>query len=185
MRTSLALSVVASLSATMHASIVTTTDPEEWFGTAGPVTALDFTDLALSEFVTDQYTHLGVTFFGTAIGHQASYFQTDGHGILGWTHPLIELEFHAARTEFAIEIASFTMEVHLYLGDSAIGSVNVSSQSGKFRGFTLSEPFDRVHLISQTVTGIDNLYFGAPIPAPAALVLVAFAGLVTRRRRGA
>jgi len=94
MRITVAIMASSTIYASAHGSIVLTTDKDLWLGTAAPVTALDFTDLALFEFVTDQYADLGVT-------------------------------------------------------------------------------------------AADNIYFGAPIPAPGVLAFVAFVGLVSRRRRPA
>jgi len=187
MRITVAIITLALACASAQASLVLTTNKDEWLGTAAPVTILDFTDLSQGEFVTDQYADLGVMFFGTAIGHTSSIYPSDGHGILGWTHQLIEMEFDAPRTEFAIELGSFTMVMTFYLGGAEVGVANVSNATSLFWGAVLESTFDRVTLENQGlgVTGIDNIYFGAPIPAPGALVLVAFAGLVPRRRRRA
>jgi len=170
-------------------SLVVTTDSATWFESVDPVTTIDFTDLAQNEFVTDQYAHLGATFFGTAIGHHsASIFQTDGKGILGWTQTEVELEFDLPRTEFALQFASLNFMVNFHLGEDFVGSTPVmSSFISTFIGIKSSLPFDRVEMFafSHAVTYIDNIYFGAPIPAPGVLAFVAFVGLVSRRRRRA
>jgi len=188
MRITVATITLALACASAQASLVLTTNKDEWLDAAAPVTALDFTDLALFEFVTDQYADLGVMFFGTAIGHTGmSLYPSDGHGILGWTHQLIEMEFDAPRTRFAIELGSGSMVMTFYLGGAEVGIANVSNATSLFWGAVLESTFDRVTLEDQGLgfTAIDNLYFGAPIPAPGALALVAFAGLVSRRRRRA
>jgi len=188
MRITVAIMASTAIYASAHASIVVTTNKDEWLGTATPVTALDFTDLALLEFVTDQYADLGVMFFGTAIGHTGmSLYPSDGHGILGWTHQIIEMEFDAPRTEFAIELGSGSMVLTFYLGGAEVGIANVSRFTSIFWGVFAESGFDRVTLEDQGLggTAADNIYFGAPIPAPGALVLVTFAGLVSRRRRRA
>jgi len=184
-----ALCVASAVAHSAAAAIVVTNDPAEWASQTGSFTTLGFTELAHGEFLTDQYADLGVTFTGTAVGwFSESAFPTDDHGIRGWTSKVVEAQFAAPRTQLAVEFAG-AVWVLLYLGDEFVAHTPVVAQSwnGPFLGIVSTMPFDRVEMLDPGlgVTLIDNIYFGAPIPAPGALVLIALAGLAGPRRRRA
>jgi len=167
------------------AAIVVTTDSAEWASQTGSFTTLDFTELAHGEFITDQYADLGVTFTGTAVGWHHPLFLTDGHGIRSWTRNVIEAQFDVPRTELAVEFVGVVW-VLLYLGDEFVAETVMSQLfNGPFVGIVSTMPFDRVEMLDPGlgVALIDNIHFGAPIPAPGALGLIALAGFTGRRRR--
>jgi len=183
-----AVFVACALAHGAAAAIVVTNDAADWASQTGPFTTLGFTELAQGEFLTDQYAELGVMFTGTAVGwFSETAFPTDNHGIYGWTSKVVEAQFAAPITELAVEFASGNFWVLLYLGDDFVDKTPVMSQffDGPFVGIVSEMPFDRVEMLAPGVgvTLIDNIHFGAPIPAPGAVALIALVGFAGQRRR--
>jgi len=179
-----AVVAVMSLVIPSSASIVSYTNHAAWSDAAGPATSIFFTEIE-GPWVTDQYADLGVTFQNHVLWESFEVFPNDGVGLVA--NPdftgFITMEFDAPRNSVGVDIVS-PHKLFLYRGDELIGS-SILSPHVPFLGVTSTEPFDRVIVASTGVSVIDNLYFGAPIPAPGALVVVAFAGLMRgRRRRG-
>ncbi len=167
-------------------SIVEYADFGAWSSAVGIFTTLDFTDLAHGEVVDTQYADVGVTFGGTAVGWTSISFPLDGHGVLQAPGaPLgIEVLFAEPRTEFAIHGLGIQYFVALYAGGIEF-HVAASGVFAPFLGIRSTQPFDRVRMFGTLgVVNVDNLHFGAPIPAPAGIAVLLAIGLGGGRRRG-
>ncbi len=183
------IAVVSYVAAHVSASVVEYTDFGAWSAAVGTFTTLDFTDLSHNEPVDQQYAELGLTFGNTAVGwHNAQTFPLDGSGIrnypIGASLP-IEITFAALTTEVAVHGGvSGAYLLRLYSGQELI-HIGIVPGSEPFLGVSSAQPFDRVSVAGLLgPTGIDNLYFGQPIPAPgAAVLLLSLAWRGSRRRR--
>jgi len=189
-----ALSLVAVATGGASASIVSYTNFDAWAtATATPVTSIFFTEIDFAPggptVVNDQYAALGVLFQDHFLDESSTLYPSDGRGLAASQNYVgqITVDLTMARTSVAVEhIAS--MRLDLFDGDLFIGSSILSGISGTgFIGVVSATPFDRV-VVQNPNSGaplLDNIYFGAPIPAPGVLAFVAFVGLVSRRRRRA
>jgi hypothetical protein len=161
---------------------------DDWWSAVGDVTTIDFTGHEHFEPLSDQYAHLGVTFSGTVSAIESSGFINDGWGMRGfmgaWVH------FDQPMNWIAADFPG-NLGYELYSGDDLIYTsfeFGVGG-TGNFGGLVSSKPFDSVFIWQQPGTDgifipyVDDLHFGALVPAPGALSVVALAILFTRRRR--
>ncbi|HMN96751.1 MAG TPA: hypothetical protein PKC43_05410 [Phycisphaerales bacterium] len=145
--------------------------------------------------LTDQYAWAGVVFpqGNDVTVNSFGLSPTDGWGLMGgmgFPPPnTIMMQFDAPRHSIAIEHPG-AAQFDLYLGDMLVGqSMNFFGPTfgSNFAGIISMAAFDRVEVI-QPLSGIsfiDNLYFGAPIPAGPGAVLfgaAAWCGGARRRR---
>ncbi len=185
----IAIAFVSCVAAHAPASVVEYTDFGAWSTAVGAFTTLDFTDLSHSEPVDQQYAALGVTFGETAVGwHNEQTFPLDGHGIrnypIGASLP-IEITFAAPMTEVGVDGGIGGLYgLLLYSGEELV-HIGFANLGAPFLGVSSTQPFDRVRVIGELgPTRVDNLYFGQPIPAPgAAVLLLSLAWRGSRRRR--
>lgn len=174
-----------------RADVIGYTEFDKWEKAIGDFTTIDFTGWQASTIITNQYSHLGVTF---ADGNDWIWnagegtFVEDGSGLHGnWLDLHVNIDFDVPQMWFGIDHPG-SASIELYSGDDLIDVFHhVDGGIGFFTGVVSDTPFDRVRLFR--VTGspvvIDDLHFG--IPAPGAVVVLALAGVFgtgSRRRRG-
>ena len=143
--------------------------------------------------MTDQYLALGALFTdGSDITEpDAGAFPNDGWGLAGssgFASGPIVVEFTQPMNWIAMEHPGL-LDIKVYDGGQLLYSSTISglaSGSVFFMGLTSSTSFDKVVIRDplDNFVFIDDLYFGAPVPAPGG-VAVLIAGLLmpVRRRR--
>jgi len=169
------------------AGVVISNNFDEWSAQTGSFTTIDFIGLEHGTPLTSQYEVFGVTFTNSKAWSSMGLFPQDGFGMkeLDINDPAPQIYFATPITAVAFHKTPATNAFLFYLGDEVIsGPLNLG---GGFVGLTFESPIDRIVVSGGLGTiSIDNIYFGAPIPAPGVLVVAAIAGLlpVRRRRRG-
>ena len=183
-RCSVSLIIVLAFSAQSFAEITLYYDKQEWQTTVGDYTTITFAELPNGTWVSNQYENLGITFeFDDFIHSQVQtqpYFTNDGAGLNTFGEigrPLVRFTppMYAIAIDSHYSVANFIL---LYQG-TFVGDVTVVS-SGYFKGVVSTLPFDEVRGMPK---GIDDLFFGPPIPAPGALGLCGVVLYMHRRRR--
>jgi hypothetical protein len=162
-------------------------DKEGWVDAVGEFTTIDFTGFPEFTWITDQYAHLGAHFVDGAdqIQHYEEGYPEDGWGIDG------NSEIRVTFDDPINWVAAHFPGIHgfdLYQGDELIytSSPFGGGGPGHFGGLLSDEPFDEIRIWDlDGNTNIDNLYFGPPIPAPGALMLLGLGALLPARRRRA
>jgi hypothetical protein len=183
---------IAAIAVPASGAIVHYTNQEEWEAANAGHTFIDFQGFPGGTNITDQYAPLGVSFVGGSewVSNNWSKFPIDGWGLTGGfqgaTPLIITAQFDAPRTAIGVNFLS-GMQFTLFLGDAMIGTsaTFVQFDTGNFGGIISTLPFDKVTFKNPASGGsdIDNLFFGAAIPAPASLVLFALLGMSAARRR--
>jgi MYXO-CTERM domain-containing protein len=172
-----------------YASVVEFTDKAKWESAVGSFTTLDFILPPVGTPITDHYADLGVVFSGGAWAHNSpSAFPNDGWGLTAydgaWAH------FGSSRFSIAADYPGAIRFELFFEGKSVyLSTLFDPTGTGHFAGLVSSVPFDEVflHRWPGEPVFIDDLHFGALVPAPAgaALGLLALAGFAGRRRRTA
>jgi hypothetical protein len=175
-----------ALCASVKASVSVYTNQSAWQSAAGPYSTITFTELPEHTWIFDQYADLGVHFTDGAdqIYHNQNIFLNDGAGLNG-AFDESTLEFDQAITAIAVshpgavQIKLFADGEQIYLSPLLGGG-----GTGFFSGLISTQHFDAVELFDPgSGLVIDNLYFGPPIPAPAALALLGITSMLGPRRR--
>lgn len=157
--------------------------PETWQSDAGEYSTVDFTDVPNNSVVTTQYSHLGVTFTegdDRARNFDFETFLTDGAGLDG--NLSIGLSFAQPMNSLAMDYPG-GMRIKLFSGGTLFYTSPIippGSGVGNFAGIVSTQSFDTVLLydwLQGSDVYLDNLHFGAPIPAPSAATLLSLAGL--------
>lgn len=188
-----AATLIGVISAGASASIVSYTNYDTWStATATPITSIFFTEIdyepSSPTVVNDQYAALGVHFADHILGENFLWYPSDGRGLAANIEliGMIKVELSTPRTSVAVEHTG-SMRLDLFEGETFLGSSILSGTSGSgFIGVASSIPFDRVVIVnpSSSVPMLDNLHFGAAIPAPAGLAMLGLGlGWFRRRRR--
>lgn len=162
-----------------------------WGQAAGAHTELTFTDLPFNTLVTDQYSHLGISFTdGDDTIFGGGYWE-DGKGLIGdigmfgYDKP-INIIFDAPRNSFAVLYLAGA-RIRLYAGETLVGDSAYwdRSATGPFLGVISSVAFDRVLYDAGGVTtaAADSVFFGQAIPSPGGLLLLGAGALGIGRRR--
>jgi len=185
---------IAAIAVPASGAIVHYTNQEEWEAANAGHTFIDFQGFPGGTNITDQYAPLGVSFVGGSewVSNNWSKFPIDGWGLTGGfqgaTPLIITAQFDAPRTAVGVNFIG-SMQFTLFLGNAEVGASGWFTQgfTGNFAGIISTVMFDKV-TFKNPVTGvsdIDNLFFGAAIPAPAPLALFALLGASGggRRRR--
>ncbi|MBL9118648.1 MAG: hypothetical protein JNL80_01895 [Phycisphaerae bacterium] len=150
-----------------------------WQQAAGPSTTIDFVQ-PVTTTITDQYESLGVLFTegNDVAGTMLQTPSGDGWGLYsGAFNSTITIQFLQPINALAFHLPGF-FQYQLYSGDTLL----VTTFAGDpFQGFTSTVAFDRVVCFGGTA--MDNLYFGAPVPAPGTAALTGALLLRPRRRR--
>jgi len=156
-----------------------------WETAAGPYSTINFTELPVLTWITNQYSALGVRFTdGSDQIIQNFNGFADGRGLNG-AFDETTLVFDSPMTTIAMEFPGL-VGLKLY----ANGTLFYSSFSygntphGNFVGFVSTLPFDKA-IIYGPGGGlfVDTLHFGPPLPGPGALALVGGAALACHQRR--
>lgn len=187
--TALVLSMVL-LPSNAVAEITETYNKTLWQATVGEWTTIGFTGWPMFTSINNQYQDEGVTFTDQndyiLLGSLA--FPNDGSGLnsnegqfLGRITAQFSRDMHWVAVDHPthIRIYLYHQGSPTYTSNVFIGSTNV-----RFAGIVSTKPFDKVVIesISESSVAIDDLFFGAPIPAPGALALLMFALSGNRRR---
>jgi hypothetical protein len=157
-----------------------------WESAAGPYATIDFTGYHDGLVITNQYEHLGVTFTG-ALQFIAicGCYANDGAGL--YALPYARMVFESPQNWIAVEFPG-SVRFNLYYSGELIHTSQVFHDFfSYFAGVISSKPFDEVIIDYPSPeinsVGIDDLFFGSPIPAPGALGAFALAALIARRGR--
>jgi hypothetical protein len=169
-----------------HGTVTAITNRSQWLSTVGSHTYIGFTEFPEFTIITDQYAENGVAFTdGNDFIFTSSSFPSDGAGLVG-ADPLfgtISMAFVESRFALAFEFTG-TMQVALYANATLLytSSIYVGGFN-PFIGFVSTEPFDSAVAMdpSGSIVTLDNLYFGAPVPAPAAGVV--WVGMILSKSR--
>jgi len=156
------------------------------------VTSIFFTEIDLNPsgptVVNDQYAAFGVHFANHYLAEDYDFYPSDGRGLAASINFIgqITVDFTAPRTSAAADHTG-ALQLDLYLEGVLLGSSIRSGTSGSgFIGVLSDSPFDRMVIRnpSSSVPLLDNLHFGAPIPAPAGFAVLGLGlGALRRRRR--
>jgi hypothetical protein len=181
-------SLIATITSTanVRADLLTTFSFEEWESWVGDYTTIDFTGFPDTTPISDQYADQGVTFTGLAFIFETIGFVNDGWGL----HGPFGLHFYFDEPQLWISVDhAATALFELYYQGELVGisGFNPVGGIGSFLGVVSNEPFDEVIITTQPIfgphVGIDDLHWGAPIPAPSAIALFALGACRIRRRR--
>jgi hypothetical protein len=162
------------------------TGKASWLAAAGAHTAITFLGYPQNTNITTQYSNLGITFTDgiDLIDNAPTAFPNDGWGINGALDSTT-LYFALPTTSLAADFPGF-IQYKLFWHEQLIFTSNImgGGGAGHFAGVVSDQPFDRA-VILDPLGGLffDDLYFGPPVPAPAALPLLALAALRGRSRR--
>jgi hypothetical protein len=189
---SILAAAIAAIAGPASGAIVHYTNKAEWEAANGGHTFIDFQGWQTGTHITDQYAPLGVSFVGGSeyVQNNWSKFPIDGWGLTGGfqgaTPLIITAQFDAPRAAVGVNFIG-SMQFTLFLGNAEVGASDWFTQgfTGNFAGIISTVMFDKV-TFKNPVTGvsnIDNLFFGAAIPAPASLALFALLGMSAARRR--
>ena len=159
-------------------------DRPGWEAVVGDYTTIDFTGFEPGTRITTQYSGLGITFtdgFYTIFPENHATFPNDGWGLDG--NGDITVVFDEPQSWIG---AAFPggLWYELYREGELVytSSMFVPTGPGHFFGLVFPEQFDRVVLMEFGEVAIDDLLFGAPVPAPPVLALIGVGMLGWRRR---
>jgi len=158
--------------------------PEPWQSDVGEYSTVDFLGIPHNTVVTNQYADLGVTFTeGDDRVINLGIFETfltDGAGLDG--NLSIGLSFAQPMNHLAMDYPG-GMRIKLFSGGELFYTspiISPGSGVGNFAGIVSTRSFDSVLLydwLQGSDVYLDNLHFGAPIPAPGVVSLLSLAGL--------
>lgn len=157
-----------------------------WLAAAGPYSRIDFTGFAPNTIITNQYLSQGVAFTdGTDRIYFNQNFVNDGVGLNGALNE-ITLAFTQPMNVIAVDHPG-SVQFKLYSQGQLIyiSSAFVHGGTGFFAGLISTQSFDAALIYDPTgAVFIDDLYFGAPVPAPGVLaVLIVGCCMRSRRKR--
>ena len=166
-------------------------DKPSWEASVPSYTALTFKDIDPSEYVTDQYADLGVTFLNgdDYVDYGPVTYPQDGWGLHGnaTIHLVFDFDIYAIGVWHPGGLA-----IKLFNDGQLVFNYPLFPGAGYnlFGGMIGDVPFDEVVIYDfvDSYVYADDIYF-APVPAPAAWLVVAAAmagpsGGRGRRRRG-
>jgi len=173
---------VAAFSPPAPAAVQNYTDDDRplWFDAVaqlGDYDTITFSELPAGTIVTTQYQQdFGVTFSGGISEFWPSQYPNDSYGF--FAVPLTEIHFDTPHNWFAVDHPDFLI-IELYRDDMLFYTSNPSGSHGigDFNGVISDISFDEVRIFdpSDSLVGVDDMYFGA-IPAPGTFcMLIGFA----------
>jgi len=158
-------------------------DYDQWFEAANmTVTEIDFTGFANGTPIIDQYADVGLTLDPWANIYQSGTLLNDGWGVQASNVPggRFRAVLDAPRYAFAASWSGDDEPI-FRMGEEVVAvSDGYAGDPWLFVGYISDEPFDSVEFWRTPV--VDNIWFGAPVPAPGALTLLLTIGLARRRR---
>lgn len=162
-------------------------DHDAWFAAVGGesnVTTISFDELPNATTVSDEYSHLGVSFSGlnfTSGPFPSSYHDSWGLRVINGNH----LYFSEPINWIAADIVGF-LRFELYSENELfhVSPIFGVPPLAGFGGITSDRPFDHVRIYDPTdpLAIIDDLHFGPPIAVPAPGVLAPLGLLFCCRR---
>jgi len=144
----------------------------DWEAAVGDFSTVDFTGYPDNTPVTDQWSHLGITFtdFNVTSGPDHILYPEDGWGLQGFND--IHFEFDTPMSYIAADFPG-AIAFELYQNDQLIAITEGfgGSGDGLFGGLISNQNFDRVRIYDpyDNAVFLDNLHFGPRIPAPSVL----------------
>ncbi len=188
----IALSYCCS-AAKSHAVVTVFLDRQQWLDAVGHHEFIGFTGYAQHTVITTQYASQGIVFTDTnnTIWNSIS-FPSDGAGLLSndfQSAGTIHMAFDGFRTAIGFDIVGL-VQIELWSDSQLMYTSQLYvDEFTPFIGFISTIPFDQAIAIDpfDGTVALDNIYFGAPIPAPPVLGLLAMACIMrpSRRRRPA
>lgn len=172
------------------ATVIETYNKAFWQATVENWTTIDFTGWPSFTTITTQYADEGVVFTdgNDYILSGFAAFPNDGKGLNsneGSATGRITAQFMSDMYWVAVDHPT-EIRMLLYRYDQLIYTSNeFYDDISRFAGIISTEPFDRIVILrlGDTSVAIDDLFFGAPIPAPGSMALLGLTGLVGRQGR--
>jgi hypothetical protein len=166
-----------------HASVIEFNNKTAWQSAVGSFNTITFAEFPAGTVISNQYA--GLAFTPGAIENEPSIYPNDGYG-LGNGVP-ITINFAEDRTSVAFDFPG-SLIIKLYADGSLIHTSSIFGVGGPghFGGLVSTTAFDQItisHAFSSN-SSVDDMFYGAPVPAPSsALLLLGFAALGRRRGR--
>jgi hypothetical protein len=181
----LTLPVVIADSAS--AAITEFTNKAAWQSAAGSVTSITFQEFPVGTVVTNQYNYLGIQFTPgqVAESNEFTMYINDNVGLTNGVP--ISFNFDQPRQSVAFDYPG-SLQIKLFSNGLLIYNSDIFGVGGPglFAGIVSTQSFDAVTFSRGfgPSADVDDLHFGAPVPAPSsALLLLGFAALGRRRGR--
>jgi len=158
-------------------------DYDEWFAAANTVvTEIGFSGFPQGTPITDQYEDQGLVLSPWANIYANGNPNGDGWGVHADAVPggRFQAVLDAPRYAFAASWSGSDAPI-FRMGEEVVAmSDDYGGSPWLFVGYISDEPFDSVEF--WITPSVDNIWFGAPVPAPGALTLVLTIGIARRRR---
>jgi len=175
------------------ADVTIYTNKAQWQSAAGPSTAITFVEYHEFTIITDQYAESGILFTdGNDFIFTTASFPADGAGLVSASDVLgsdsgVHMSYVQPRNSIAFDFIGI-IQFNLYnSGELVYASQYYVAGFTPFVGVTSTVPFDFVVAWDwgDAVVSIDNLYFGAAVPAPGSLLFLVggYIGHRSGRRR--
>ena len=183
-RLMLAFASIVLVTEATSASTTEFSNKSAWQGAAAPFSTITFTEFPAGTVITTQYQDEGLTFTPGAIENEPSIYPNDGFG-LGNGVP-ITISFDQDRNSIAFDFPG-SLIIKLFNDGSLIYTSGIFGVGGPghFGGLISTNSFDQItisHAFSSN-SSVDDMYFGAPVPAPASAILLLGLAACGRRRR--
>ncbi len=179
------LAVAAGPGSAATATVLEFDDKPAWAAAVGAFATVDFAGFASGTIITTQYATLGVALTDgndmvVCCGEET--FPQDGAGLDG--NGNITVVFDAPQSWIAVDFPG-SMRFQLFSAGQLFytSSLFIGGGVGNFAGLVSGQPFDRAVLMGGTQAEVDDLHFGAPVPGPPAIGLLALGPLATARGR--
>jgi hypothetical protein len=168
-----------------QASVIEYSNKSQWQVAAGSYSTLTFQEFPLGTVLTDQLAGEGLHFTPGEV-NVSEFFVNDGVGLNNGVP--ISVMFDAPRYAIGFDFPG-GLRIELFNNKQLIHVSDIFGVGGTgfFGGVVSTDAFDEVKFynpIGFNSAHIDDMFYGAPVPAPAsALLLLGFAAIGRRRRR--
>jgi hypothetical protein len=172
-----------------QAAVASYTDATAWQSAVnGQFSTIDFQGFPHDTFITDQYSEQGIVFTGeNLITGPTPLYENDQWGLFSPNGT--RFFFDAPQNWIAIDYPG-AIRFDLFNAGQLIYTSPFFQPGGvgNFAGLVSDSPFDEVYLYksvppSQNSIFIDDLHWGAPVPAPGVLTLLCIGALRSTRKR--
>jgi hypothetical protein len=189
----LVFSALVAWTSPAHATVTPITNKNQWLSAIGSHEFIGFTGFPEFTTITTQYQEQGITFTdGNDFIFITGSFPSDGHGLVSSDTSFpgtVHMSFEQPRYAIAFEFTG-RIQIELYEnGSNIFTSIHYVDGFTPFVWFLSTVPFDAAIALDpvDSILTLDNVYFGAAVPAPGALLGLAFGSMcvVGRRRRSA
>jgi hypothetical protein len=167
-----------------YSSVTEFTNKNAWQSAAGSFTTITFQEVPVGTVVTDQYDFLGIQFTPGQVA-ESSIYVNDNVGLVNGVP--ISFTFDQPRQSVAFDYPG-SLQIKLFSAGELIYTSSIFGVGGLgfFAGISSTQSFDTV-MFSHGFgppADVDDLHFGATVPAPAsAILLIGLAACGRRRRR--